>query len=62
MRAGGAMALAEAGVALALIQAAGRWSMDTFNCYIEKNVFLFEALLISHPSSLQVGLFHINVP
>ena len=62
MHAGGATALAEAGVALALIQAAGRWSLDTFNCYIWKNVFLFEALLISCPSSLQTGLFHINVP
>ena len=39
MHAGGATALAEAGVALALIQAAGRWSSDTFSCYIWKNVF-----------------------
>ena len=62
MRAGGATALAEAGVAPALIQAAGRWSSDTFNRYIRKNVFLFEALLIGRPSSLQTGLFHINVP
>ena len=62
MRAGGATALAEAGVAPALIQAAGRWSSDTFNRYIRKNVFLFEALLIGRPSSLQAGLFNVNVP
>ena len=49
---GGATALAEAGIAPALIQAVGRWSLDTFNCYIQKNVFLFEALLIGRPSSL----------
>jgi hypothetical protein len=45
MRAGGATALAEAGTAPALIQAAGRWSSDTFNRYVRKNPFLFEALL-----------------
>ena len=62
MCASGVTALMEVGVALALIQAAGRWSSDTFNHYIQKNVFLFEALLISHPSLLQTGLFHVNVP
>lgn len=51
MRAGGATALAEAGVAPALIQAAGRWSSDTFIRYIRKNVFLFEAMLIGRPTS-----------
>jgi hypothetical protein len=45
MRAGGATALAECGTAPVLIQAAGRWSMDTFNRYVRKNPFLFEALL-----------------
>jgi hypothetical protein len=45
MRAGGATELAEAGTPPAIIQAAGRWSSDTFNCYIRKNPFLFEALL-----------------
>ena len=52
MCAGRATALTEAGVTPALIQATGRWSLDTFNHYILKNVFLFEALLISCPSSL----------
>ena len=52
MYAGGATAIVEAGVAPVLIQATGRWSLDTFN-YIWKNVFLLEALLIGHPTSLQ---------
>ena len=34
MHTGGATVLAEAGIAPALIQAAGRWSSDTFNRYI----------------------------
>ena len=46
MRAGGATALAEAGVVPNLIQAAGRWTSETFNHYVRKNPFLFEALLI----------------
>jgi hypothetical protein len=50
MRAGGATALALAGVPPNLIQAAGRWSSDAFNRYIRKNVFLFEALLIGRRS------------
>ena len=45
MRAGGATALAECGTAPTLIQAAGRWSSDTFNRYVRKNPFLLEALL-----------------
>jgi hypothetical protein len=45
MRAGGATALAEAGTPPILIQAAGRWSSDTFNRYVRKSPFLFEALL-----------------
>ena len=48
-------------VTLALIWAAGSWSLDTFNQYIQKNVFLFEALLIGHLSSLQTDLSHANV-
>jgi hypothetical protein len=52
MRAGGATSLAEAGVPPHLIQAAGRWSSDTFNRYVRKNPFLFEALLIGHSSLL----------
>ena len=45
MCAGGATALAEAGTAPLLIQAAGRWSTDTFNCYVCKSPFLLIALL-----------------
>ena len=33
---GRATTLAEAGTCPALIQAAGRWSLDTFNCYVQK--------------------------
>ena len=47
MHVGGATALTETGVTPALNQAAGRWSLDTFNHYIQKNVFLFGVLLIS---------------
>ena len=50
MHVGGATALAEAGNALHLIQTAGRWTSDTFNHYMRKNPFLFEALLIGHSS------------
>ena len=50
MRAGGATALAEAGTAPHLIQTAGRWTSDTFNHYMHKNPFLFEALLIGRSS------------
>ena len=55
MRAGGATALAERGTAPMLIQTAGRWTSDTFNRYVRKNPFLFEALLSArapHPSTL----------
>lgn len=55
MRAGGATALAEAGVAPNLIQTAGRWTSETFNRYVRKNVFLFEALLIGKSSLSQPG-------
>ena len=50
MRAGGATALAEAGVAPNLIQTVGRWTSETFTCYVHKNPFLFEALLIGRSS------------
>jgi len=50
MRAGGATALAEAGTAPNLIQAAGRWTSETFNRYVRKNPFLFETLLIGRSS------------
>ena len=50
MRAGGATALAEEGTAPNLIQAAGCWTSETFNRYVRKNPFLFEALLIGRSS------------
>jgi hypothetical protein len=46
MQAGSATALAEAGTPPNLIQTAGHWTSDTFNHYIQKNPFLFKALLI----------------
>ena len=60
MYAGGATVLAEAGVTPALIQAAGRWSSDTFNHDIQKNV-LFEVLLIGRPSLLPTSTLNTNV-
>ncbi|KAG2341579.1 hypothetical protein BDR05DRAFT_887941 [Suillus weaverae] len=45
MRAGGATALAATGVAPALIQAAGRWSLDEFQKYIRKHPFLLHLLI-----------------
>lgn len=45
MRAGGATALAIAGMAPDLIQAAGRWSSDEFRKYIRQHPFLLNALL-----------------
>jgi hypothetical protein len=50
MCAGGATALAEVGTAPHLIQAAGRWTSKMFNRYVQKNPFLFEALLIGRSS------------
>ena len=52
MRAGGATSLAEMGIAPNLIQVAGRWTSETFNRYVRKNPFLFEALLIRRSSLL----------
>ena len=45
MRAGGATALAMAGVPPDLIQAAGRWSSDEFHKYIRQHPFLLHALM-----------------
>jgi hypothetical protein len=44
MRAGGATALAIAGMTPDLIQAAGRWSMDEFKKYVRQHAFLLNAL------------------
>ena len=40
MHAGGATALAEAGITPNLIQTAGHWTSDTFTCYVWKKSFL----------------------
>ncbi|KAG1721012.1 uncharacterized protein EDB91DRAFT_1064599, partial [Suillus paluster] len=47
LRAGGAMALAAAGMAPDLICAAGQWSSDEFNKYIRQHPFLLHALMHS---------------
>ena len=51
LRAGGATALAKAGIPAHIIQAIGRWSSDTFQIYIRHHPVLLAALLYSvHPS------------
>lgn len=45
MRAGGATAMAEDGAPPQVIQAAGRWSSDTFQIYIRKNPIVLNAML-----------------
>jgi hypothetical protein len=49
MRAGGATALAETGVAPHIIQAIGRWASSTFQIYIRKNPVILQALLYGRP-------------
>lgn len=53
LRAGGATALAAAGVPPHIIQAMGRWSSDTFQIYIRKHPAVLAALLYALPP--QVG-------
>jgi len=50
MHAGGATSLAEAGVSPEIIQATGRWAMDTFKIYIRKNPILLQAMLFGRPA------------
>jgi hypothetical protein len=45
LRAGGATALAAAGMAPDLIRASGRWSSDEFNKYIRTHPFLLHAII-----------------
>jgi hypothetical protein len=45
LRAGGATALAEAGIPSHMIQAIGRWTSDTFQIYIRRHPVLLAALL-----------------
>ena len=49
MRAGGATALAEAGVSPDIIQAIGHWSSETWRIYVRKNPVLIQALLFPSP-------------
>jgi len=50
LRAGGATALAEAGVPLHMIQPIGRWSSATFQIYIHRHPVLLAAMLRSSDS------------
>ena len=50
MCAGGATSLAEAGVPPNIIQAVGRWALDTFQIYIRKNSVLLQAMLFRCPA------------
>jgi hypothetical protein len=51
MRAGGATALALAGVQPNIIQAIGRWASSAFQIYIRKNPVILQAFLFRQPSS-----------
>lgn len=51
LRAGGATALAEAGVPSQMIQAIGRWSSATFQIYIRRHPVLLAALLCKSSST-----------
>ena len=60
MRAGGAMALAEAGTMPDLIMGSGRWSSQAWTCYICKNPMLFHALILArtnHFNSDHIPIF-----
>jgi hypothetical protein len=48
LRAGGATALAEAGIAPHLIQAIGRWTSEAFYIYIRRHPTLLAALVVDH--------------
>jgi hypothetical protein len=51
LRAGGATALAEAGIPPHIIQAIGRWASAAFQIYIRQHPVLLAALLFGHSSS-----------
>jgi len=51
MRAGGATALALAGVQPNIIQGIGQWALSAFQIYIRKNPVLLQAFLFNHPPS-----------
>ena len=46
LRAGGTTALAQAGATIELIKGAGRWSSNTFEKYIRKNIVVLHALIL----------------
>jgi hypothetical protein len=48
LHAGGATALAEAGIPPHIIQPMGQWSSDTFQIYIHQHLTLLAALLFAH--------------
>lgn len=48
LRAGGATALAQAGIPPHIIQAIGRWASDTFQIYIRHHPVLLAAFLFGH--------------
>ena len=50
LRAGGATALAQAGIPPHIIQAIGRWASETFQIYIRQHPVLLAALLFGHGS------------
>lgn len=50
LRAGGATALAQAGIPPHIIQAIGRWASDTFQIYIRQHPVLLAAMLLAQPS------------
>jgi hypothetical protein len=61
LRAGGATALAKAGVPPHLIQAIGRWSSEAFRIYICRHPVLLAALLHNSPSCLLRYLISLTI-
>ena len=53
LHAGGAMALAEAGIPAYMIQAIGCWSSDAFQIYIRRHPVLLASLLLGSCSPFQ---------
>jgi hypothetical protein len=61
MRAGGATALAELGVALSIIQAAGHWASEAFLIYVHKNPSLMQSMLFTQArAATHVSLLLFN--
>ena len=65
LRAGGATALAEAGVPPHLVQAIGRWTSEAFQIYIRKHPVLLAAFCMAHLRSSHgnfICAYHHSVP